>query len=232
MKIAMLLASAVAAFAGSVSAGTVRNLASVSDGFGTMSTNTVALGGRAWHHAGSGAQPGGVFAAAAGTLTNRPGFLQTAWVLRPGADADGDGVPDELETDNDADTLDDVAEVSGSAFQGHAMTDPNVADSDGDGMSDAAEAAGMYDPWDPDHRLAILSLVDAAGLRTLRWVGKGGGATNVVEQTADLAGAGFTNELHRATFRGGTAPWYKATNEAVWSAASAPCLFLRVRTDP
>jgi hypothetical protein len=203
----------------------------VADGCGTLSTNTVLLSGKNFRHAGAGAQPGGIGTAGAGGVSNYAGFLHAADIKRPQADADRDGVPDELETDNDADTLSDLAELDRSAFRGHAATDPNRADSDGDGMDDGAEAGGMYDPWDPNHRLEILALTRASGQYTVRWIGKGGGTTNTVYAANRMVDGGFTNVLQRAAYAGGVDPWFKATNTYTWAEAATQ-RFLRVQTGP
>lgn len=217
--------------AGSVS-GQYRQIGSVHDGAGGLSDNAVHLAGREWRHVGSAAQPGGVFPGVAGRIDHRAGFLQAVEFRRLDLDADGDGMPDEMDPDNDGDGLGDVAEVDGSAFQGHASTDPNDPDTDGDGMGDAAEALGMYDPLDPEHRLEILDLGWApSGDRRLTWIGKGGGTFNLVYTAEDLAIQPFTNVMKRNPYMGGDPPWYKTTNSLEWPEAPAR-RFFQVRTEP
>jgi len=211
--------------------GEIHVVGAVQDGVGRASDNTIEMDGHSWRHVSAGAQPGGIETGTAGTLVNRPGFLQVIDVRRPGLDTDGDGVPDELDGDNDGDGLGDRAELDGSAFAGYAVTDPNEADTDGDGMSDSAEAEGMYDPNDPNHRLEITDFYNDAGLPRLVWIGKGGGTTNSIWFTDSMDGA-FTNLHHSAAFSGGDAPWFKATNTYAWSPGVEPVLFFRVLTGP
>ena len=127
--------------------------------------------------------------------------------------------------------MSDLAELDGSAFGGWAVTDPNKPDSDGDGMADDAEAAGMYDPNDPNHRLAIVDLQAAGGNVTLTWVGKGGGTVNTILGCDDLVPERPTNLVHSAAYAGGDSPWYKATNTHTWAESESP-RFYSVQTAP
>jgi|GEM_PF-1709545 len=160
--------------------------------------------------------------------THYAGFIGGAFI-RPGV-TNEQGVALEATPDNDDDGLTDTAEVSGSAFEEYAVTDPNRADTDGDGMSDADEAAGMYDPNDPDHALRVISLVGSADTLTLTWIGKGGGVSNTILWCGDLATGALTNILDVGTYVGGTAPWYKATNTHVWVESGYTTRFFRVMT--
>lgn len=173
-------------------------------------------------------QPGGIETASNGRYMNRAGFLNT-FFLQPSLDHDGDGLPDEADADNDNDMLSDAAELDGTAFRGSAVTDPNAADSDRDGMDDAAESAAMFDPWDPGHRLTILSLTPGADGVTVRWIGRAGGTVNILEDERDLRDGRFTNVVYSAAVGGGTGPWYKATNAWMW-VPSTTSRFLRVRS--
>ncbi len=164
-----------------------------------------------------------------GRYTHYAGFMGGAFI-RPGV-TNADGVVLELDPDNDDDGLTDQDEVSGSAFSGHASTDPNKADTDGDGMDDAAEAAGMYDPNDAGHSLAIVVLEKDGASLTLKWVGKGGGTENTVLWCDDLLVEPTTNVLHSAPYAGGVSPWFKSTNEHTWIESAAPSRYFRVMTE-
>ena len=174
------------------------------------------------------AQPGTVGVSSDGRFTHYSGFIGGAFI-RPGT-TNAQGVALEADPDNDDDGLTDTAEVSGSAFGGHATTDPNAADSDRDGMSDAQEAAGMFDPNDPGHSLTIRSLAHNGGNLSMTWIGKGGDTTNAVLWSGNLISDDFTNTLHRAAYPGGDFPWFKVTNTHDW-AASATSRFFRVVTE-
>lgn len=217
--------------AGLALAGEPEQITAVMDGSGGASDNTVAIGGANARNIGAGMQPGGVAVSTGGGLVNQAGFLQAATIKYPGRDADGDGIPDELDADNDGDTLADRAEVDGTAFGGYAATDPNRADTDGDGMADDREAAGMYDPLDPNHRLEIVSLTHAGDDFTVRWIGKGGGTMNAVVACDAIANDSFVDDLVRQPYAGGVAPWYKATNTHTWTGAGLK-QFLRAETGP
>jgi len=161
--------------------------------------------------------------------THYAGFIGGAF-LRPGT-TNAEGQSLEADPDNDDDTLDDTAEVSGSAFGGHTSTDPNQADTDGDGMDDAAEAGGMYDPNDPDHALKILSLEYQNGQFTLTWMGKGGNKVNAILYAAGLPPGTILTTLHSAPYAGGDAPWYKAMHTHTWTGDAGGERFFQLETD-
>ncbi len=191
-------------------------LAVVSDGTGQSSVNEPVIEGQAWRHQSAGGQGGGIQRGTAGGWTHAAGFLAATEVLQPGLDTNGNGTPDELDPDNDGDTLTDWSEVDSSAFDGFAETNPNRADTDGDGMTDTQESAGLYDPLDPGHLLVIESIEEDAGALRINWVGKGGGTINTILACPDLAREPVTNLVHSGAFWGGTAPWYKTTNTYAW----------------
>jgi len=226
MLVALLIGSAKVK-----AAPTYYHISSTMDGMGGVSTNTVLMGGVAYRHIGAGAQAGGIHSSTGGGTNNRAGFLQAMEVRRPDLDHDTNGVPDELDWDNDGDGLADLSEADGSAFQGFAITDLNHVDTDGDGMSDFAESELMFDPLDPNHRLIILSLDAATDSKTLRWIGKGGDTTNQLFFSTNLIHDPFGTLLSGQTYPGGIAPWYKMTNEYNWIKTGGP-LFYRVEMSP
>lgn len=115
--------------------------------------------------------------------------------------------------------------------QGVALeADPDDADSDDDGMSDADEAAGMFNPNDAGHRLAVISLTKSNDNVRITWIGKGGDTTNAVASCTDLLSGDFTNVLHRAAYAGGESPWFKMTNAHEW-VSSVTNGFFRVVTE-
>lgn len=122
----------------------------------------------AWSAAGQG-QPVGVLTG--GLFLAQSGFFHTV-VLQPHADADGDGVPDEVETDDDGDGLSDEAELRGTGFQPATPTDLLKADTDGDGSSDAEEAVAGTNPQDAASLLAVGALVQEGAALQLRWAGR------------------------------------------------------------
>lgn len=122
----------------------------------------------AWSAAGQG-QPVGVMTG--GSFLAQSGFFHTV-VLQPHADADGDGVPDEVETDDDGDGLSDEAELRGTGFQPATPTDLLKADTDGDGSSDAEEAVAGTNPQDAASLLAVGRLVQEGTALQLRWAGR------------------------------------------------------------
>ncbi len=67
-------------------------------------------------------------------------------------DTDGDGIPDNLDDDDDNDGILDVYEEAGwsNGFGGPYVTDPLLSDTDRDGMSDGAEKMLDTNPLNPD----------------------------------------------------------------------------------
>jgi hypothetical protein len=195
-----------------VAAQTVRMEVAVLDGAGGR-----AAGGD-YYLVSATAQPGGVRPSAAGGtggLRHQAGFLGT-FILEPGLDRDGDGVPDELDDDNDGDTLEDLAELTGSVFEAAwgvaAPTDSNEADSDGDGSDDAHELASGTDPGDPGSFFAITGIEHEAGGVRVSWRGRGAGSRYRVLYGDGNFGplADVLDEIEVNVFEG--APWY--TTEA------------------
>ena len=81
-------------------------------------------------------------------------------------DADGDGIPNSLDTDSDNDGIPDVVESAGD-LDGDGISNYLDWDSDGDGVSDSVEALLGSNPLDPN------SPVDSAiGLPSTSPIGK------------------------------------------------------------
>jgi hypothetical protein len=166
-------------------------------------------GGGSWSNIFAAGQPGGVACSSGGQLHHTAGFL-SAFVLQPGLDTDGDGLPNELDTDNDGDTLLDTVEMAGTAFDPVTPTDHDVADADRDGQDDGAEAAAGTDPADGQAFLQIIDITRSSPDATLSWVARGGKTYRVL-QREDLT-TGTWGALATTNATGGSAPWYVVTN--------------------
>jgi hypothetical protein len=232
------MASAVVAAGMAAAAGGAelyRNLAATSDGVGTMSTNTVWLGGVAYRHIGAGGQPGGIFTNAAGEQRNYAGFLQAADVKKWKLDHDGDGVPDELEDDNDSDGLADASEIQGAEFDPTTPTDVNVADTDGDGMSDGAEAGAGSNPTDKDSLLVIADFAhqQPATNMVVRWQARSG-KTYEVAAASTLQAGPVTGVVGTVTVSdpGALPPWYETSGTFTNVAPTNAARFYRVQVKP
>ncbi len=191
------------------SAQAYRNLSSVQDGSGLMSTNTVNIGGVNYRHVSAAGQPGGIFTNANGALNNNPGFLQAVDIKHP-TQVDKYGNPFELTPDNDADGLSDTAEVTGSGFNPTTATDPNVEDSDADGYADGAEAAAGTDPNDTNANLRILSIRTVSGQREITYLARS--AKNYTIHNSDGGYNYPTNSLGTDMEVGGSGSWEVRTN--------------------
>lgn len=141
-------------------------------------------------------------------VQNWGGFLG-AMVLFPARDADGDGVFDENDPDNDNDALGDDLELEGTAFTPKTSTDPMVADTDRDDVPDSAEAAAGTNPDDDRSRLEITAVQSAPPLVIVTWKGRGGYAYNLMcaSNLTDLKMAPITADT--VTAHGGTPPWFE-----------------------
>lgn len=157
-------------------------------------------------------QPGGIGMSTGGPFVNVSGFLNTS-VFRPGSDTDGDGLPDEVDPDNDNDGLADDDELAGRAFQPPTATDVNNPDSDGDGFRDGAEAAAGTDPSSSASLLTITSIRKTTGGVVVGWLARDSRSYQV-ERAGALAGIGFlTGSVATVTAQGpGVPPWYAITN--------------------
>jgi hypothetical protein len=132
------------------SAQSPRNLSTLHNGTGGVSTNTVLLGGIAYTNVTAGCQSGGIMLSSSNQWQHCGGFLQAVDIKRPTLDTDHNGIINELDMDNDGDNLTDLEEITGSRFSPARATDVNNADSDGDQMSDGGEYVADTDPLDAD----------------------------------------------------------------------------------
>jgi hypothetical protein len=187
-------------------AATLTNAASVADGAGAWSSggassNIYAL-----------AQPSGISVSTDGILVNYAGFLGMV-MLKPELDSDHNGCPDELDPDNDGDSLADSDEIVGAAFDPVTATDVNNPDSDNDGVSDCEESLAGTDPWDPQAFLRIVSL-ETSNSVTIAWLARSNYAyciawsTNLLETNGGFVGVD-TVTVHAVA----SAPWYATTGE-------------------
>jgi hypothetical protein len=192
--------------------GQLTQVASVMNGFGGRSS------GGTYTHLGAGAQPGGVGtsyengpANYQGGQINRAGFLNT-FVFAPGLDANQNGIPDELDPDNDGDGLWDHWELSGEQFSPLTPTDPNLADTDGNNISDYEESIAGTDPNNPDAGLIIIDLENTGANREVTWTARGNNERIYVVRALDSNyDATPSTVIWSNTVGGGLAPWFETT---------------------
>jgi len=190
----------------------ITQVASVMNGFGGRST------GGAYTHIGAGAQPGGIgvsyeggSANYAGGTINRAGFLNT-FVMFPDRDTNGNGLPDELDPDNDGDGLWDHWEVTGEKFNPVTPTNPNLVDSDNNGISDFAEMIAGTNPNDIDAGFVIIDVENTGGQREVTWTARGNHERIYVVRALDNSFDGTPSTVVWSnTVAGGVAPWYATT---------------------
>jgi len=166
------------------------------------------------------AQPGGIIVSRGGTYENFAGFLGT-FILRPGLDTDGDGIPDELDNDNDGDTILDHEERDGSAFDPATATDINDPDSDNDGVDDDDEAAAGTNPTDENSLLEITDLVFSNDTTFVTWKARSNKTYVVHAYNEDLTDPHAVFVLLTNTVLGGNAPWYEVIHTVSDESASA-----------
>jgi len=180
------------------------NLSSVHDGSGTMSSGGTYTN---WSAAG---QPGGISTSSGGTYTNHAGFLQAVDIKRGSQDTDGDGIADELDSDNDADGLSDSSEVGGGSFSPSSSTAVNNPDSDNDGVGDGWEAASETDPNDPNANLRILSISNVPVGKRITYMARADKDYTI--RSWEGAFAHPTNALGTDVESGGSGVWQVRTN--------------------
>jgi hypothetical protein len=168
------------AFAGAAGAAT-NQTSSCLDGAGDWSS------GGGYTNISAIAQPGGVSVSSQGDMVNYAGFINT-FSMRPNLDTDGDGVENELDQDNDGDTLSDTDELAGSSFSPGTATDINMADSDLDGTDDYAESVAGTDPTDIDAHLAIIAINDTPAGREIQWTARSNKTYRIRREDGGIAG--------------------------------------------
>ena len=215
---------------------TYRNLSSVHDSAGGVSTNTVTIGSLAYANVSAIGQPGGVLIHTNGSLVNYAGFLQSVDIKRPLLDSDGDGVIDELSEDNDGDGLPDATEIEGSAFDPSTATEVNLADSDADGASDYAESVAGTDPRQASMHLKIESIQVTNGNDVLiAWLARSNKTYKVRADDLLTDGSVFTNMIKTNALAIGpaTPPWYAFTNAyLITNGVSVTSRFYRIEALP
>ena len=203
----ILMAAILVAVAQGARGQEFRQFASVHDNVGGLSENTVLLNGVAYRHVGAGGQPGGIASSAAAASTNQAGFLHAVDIKRPNLDTDGDGVPDELDADNDEDGLTDRDEVTGNRFDPTTLTLVNNPDTDGDEVPDGAEASAGTDPTDEAAFLLITAIRPTAAGQVITWLARGGKQYRLLSAEGSHAYPTHTEGI--MTAQGGLPPWFE-----------------------
>ena len=196
------------------------NVSSVINGFGGRTE------GGMYSNISAGAQPGGVAtsyesgpANYAGGMINRAGFINS-FILFPDLDTNNNGLPNEVDPDNDGDGLWDHWEISGEKFNPATPTDPNAPDSGNTGVSDYDAMIAGTDPWDPDAAFRIVALGTDGDDAEVTWRARGNHERiYVVRVIDDSYNDTPSTVIWSNTVAGGSAPWFatEATiiNEAV-----------------
>lgn len=203
MKHSIIAVTAVFLACGTNAGAQLEQTASVLDGVGRRTT------GGTFTSVTAGAQPGGITVSSGGGRVNYAGFLNT-FSLKPWLDTDQDGLENELDPDNDNDTLSDGAEIVGNAFNPVTPTDLNDADSDHDGIGDGEEAAAGTDPTDPGAYLRIVAIERAGSNLSVSWFARSG--KSYLLHGADAVALLPGPVIATNTQFGGVAPWFAITN--------------------
>ncbi len=198
----------------------ISQTSSVINGFGGRSA------GGTYAQVSAGAQPGGVAPSYqggpsdyAGGMINRAGFINT-FILFPDLDTNNNGLPNELDPDNDGDGLWDHWEISGEKFNPATPTDPNSPDSGTSGVSDYKAMVAGTDPYDPNATFRIIDIAMVGTDAEVTWLARGNHERlYVVHVFDDLHADTPSIVIWSNTVAGGSAPWYATeatiTDEAV-----------------
>jgi len=207
----------------SATAQSYTNRSSVLDGAGSWSS------GGSYSNLSAAAQPGGIAVSSGGGYVNYAGFLNT-FLLKPGLDSDTDGLADENDSDNDNDSLTDLAEISGSSFSPPTATDVNNPDADDDDVTDGEESVAGTDPKDGEANLRIVSIDRSGSNPEVQWIARQGkeyrlrgsdGSYSPPQSVVGVSTGGLAN-----------GPWFATTNTYVDLTAPPTGRFYAVETAP
>jgi hypothetical protein len=193
--------------------GQIDQTSSVLDGSGTRAS------GGTYENISAAGQPGGIAVSSGGGYVNYAGFLNT-FSLQPDLDTDGDGLANEVDSDNDADGLTDLSEITGDSFSPATATEVNVADSDGDFISDGEEAVAGTDPTNLNALLELVTIENVGAGREITWTARGNNERTYVLKAAPEPGQPYSILVFSNTIAGGAAPWYETPASAIHPSAS------------
>ena len=192
------------------------NICYVVDGSGNISSNGSLI------KISAGGQPSAVKVSDSGSVAVFSGYLN-CFMLQPGLDTDNDGLPDEVDRDNDNDTLKDASEISGSLFSPMTATNPNDPDSDDDGHSDGMEVNAQTNPLDGNVNLRIVGIEIVSNQVYVSYLARGGvaiGKTYVVHTSSNIINLQPSAVATNITPAGGVSPWHVVTNVYITNLAT------------
>lgn len=205
--------------------------AGVSDASGHTSTSGV------MRCVSAGGQSGGFQYSESGGIRHYGGFAG-ACILLPALDLDADGVANELDGDNDGDTLADALELSGEPWwPADVVSNPNDPDTDNDGFTDGDEALTGTNPTNALSGLWIVDIQPAAFTNlVVTWQARHGKTYSLMHYSS-LSGSVETSLVNTVTVNDPSAvvPWYETyATEADRGvlAGSATSGFYRVILEP